>query len=559
VYAVLDFDPQYHPYASKRAAVYANKGMVATSQPLAAQAGLDMLKRGGNAVDAAIATAASLTVLEPTSNGIGGDVYALVWMAASKGSQKDKDDQKDKANQGGELYGLNASGPAPQSLSIDALKERGYSEMPRYGIIPLTVPGAPAAWIELSRRFGKLPFAELLAPAIAYAEQGFPVSPTLGALFVYEFTKFNNMDKGEEFAHLYHTFAPNGKLPQIGELVRYPHHAATLRSIAETEAESFYRGELANQIDSYVKQHGGFLTKEDLSAYKPEWVDPIKVNYRGYDIWEIPPNGQGIVALMALNMLKQFDFAAKDSVDTYHKQIEAMKLAFADGFEHVAEASSMRVSIEGLLSDAYGQERAARIGEEASSPKPGKPPQGGTVYMATADDEGNMVSFIQSNYMGFGSGVVVPGTGIALQNRGADFSLDPGHVNALAPGKKTYHTIIPGFVTKDNEAVGPFGVMGGFMQPQAHMQVIMNTIDFHLNPQAALDAPRWQWKEGLTVELEPGFPDAIAQALQRKGHHIIRNASSLSFGRGQIIWRNAATGVLIGGTEPRTDGHIAAW
>jgi gamma-glutamyltranspeptidase/glutathione hydrolase len=533
-------DPQYYPYASRRTSTYAGKGMVATSQPLAAQVGLDILKKGGNAIDAAIATAISLTVLEPTSNGIGGDVYALVWT-------------------GGKLHGLNGSGPSPQSLTIEALKERGYEKMPQYGIVPLTVPGAPAAWVELSRRFGKLPFSELVEPAIAYAEHGFPVSPTLGELFVYEFTKFNKMDKGAEFEHLYHTFAPGGKLPRIGERVKYPHHAATLRSIAATEAESFYRGELAEAIDSYVSKHGGFLTKEDLAAYKPEWVDPIKVNYRGYDIWEIPPNGQGIVALMALNMLKRFDFPARDTVDTVHKQIEAMKLAFADGFKHVTDAPSMQASVEGMLSDAYGAERAGLIGLDAMDPVPGTPPKGGTVYIAAADDEGNMVSFIQSNYMGFGSGVVVAGTGIALQNRGADFSLDPAAANALVPGKKSYHTIIPGFVTKDGEAVGPFGVMGGFMQPQGHVQVIMNSIDFQLTPQAALDAPRWQWKAGRTIELEPGFPDHIAQALQRKGHHIVRNPSSLSFGRGQIIWRDKESGVLVGGTEPRTDGHIAIW
>jgi gamma-glutamyltranspeptidase/glutathione hydrolase len=514
--------------------------MVATSQPLAAQAGLDMLKRGGNAIDAAIATAVSLTVLEPTSNGIGGDVYALVWT-------------------GGKLHGLNGSGPAPMSLTIEALKANGHDKMPGYGIVPLTVPGAPAAWIELSRRFGKLPFAELLEPAIAYAEQGFPVSPTLGVLFDYEFTKFNKMEKGPEFEHLYTTFAPGGKYPVTGEWIKYPHHAATLRSIAESDAESFYRGGLADAIDKYVRGMGGFLTKEDLAAYKPEWVDPIRVNYRGYDIWEIPPNGQGIVALMALNMLKQFEFHSRDSVDTAHKQIEAMKLAFADGFAHVTDAPHMMASIPGMLSDAYGAERAALIGAEAHDPAPGTPPRGGTVYIAAADNEGNMVSFIQSNYMGFGSGVVVPETGIALQNRAADFSLDPEAANALVPGKKSYHTIIPGFVTKDGEAVGAFGVMGGFMQPQGHLQVVMNTIDFGLNPQAALDAPRWQWKTGRTIELEPGFPDHIAQALQRRGHHIVRNPSSLSFGRGQIIWRDPATGALIGGTEPRTDGHIASW
>lgn len=537
---MVAFDPQYYPHSSRRTCTYAGKGMVATSQPLAAQAGLEILKRGGNAIDAAIATAISLTVLEPTSNGIGGDAYALVWT-------------------NGKLHGLNASGPAPEGLTIDALKERGYSAIPQYGIVPLTVPGAPSAWITLSRRFGKLPFKELFEPAIAYAEEGFPVSPTLGALFEYEFTKFNKMEKGEEFAHLYHTFAPNGKYPKTGDWVRYPHHAATLRSIAETETESFYRGELADQIDQYVREHNGFLTKNDLASYEPEWVEPIKVNYRGYDIWEIPPNGQGIVALMTLNMLKRFDFPARDNVMSYHRQIEAMKLAFSDGFKHITDAPAMKTSVSSLLSDSYGAQRAALIGEQAGGPLPGTPPQGGTVYVAAADGEGNMVSFIQSNYMGFGSGVVVPETGIALQNRGSDFSMNPEHANALVPGKKTYHTIIPGFMTKDGKAVGPFGVMGGFMQPQGHVQVVMNMIDFGLNPQAALDAPRWQWKEGKTVELEPGFPDHIAQALARAGHHVVRNTSSLSFGRGQIILRDPDNGVLIGGTEPRTDGHIAAW
>ncbi|TVY08574.1 gamma-glutamyltransferase family protein [Paenibacillus cremeus] len=537
---MVAFDPHYYPNASRRTCTYASRGMVATSQPLAAQAGLDILKRGGNAVDAAIATAISLTVLEPTSNGIGGDLYALVWM-------------------GGQLHGLNGSGTAPQALAIDAVKARGYEAMPMYGIVPLTVPGAPAAWVELSCRFGKLPFAALFEPAIEYAERGFPVSVTLGALYEYEFTKFNKMQKGPEFEHLYTTFAPDGRYPRTGDYIRYPDHAATLRKIAETRSEAFYRGELAERIDAYIREKGGFLTAADLAGYKPEWVEPIKVNYKGYDIWEIPPNGQGIVALMALNMLKRLPVTGRDDVEQYHRQIEAMKLAFTDGFEHVTDAPSMRVSTDSLLADAYAEERASTIGDMALEPKPGQPPKGGTVYVAAADGDGGMVSLIQSNYMGFGSGVVIPGTGIAMQNRAADFSLDAEKANALVAGKKSYHTIIPGFMTKDGEAVGPFGVMGGFMQPQGHVQLVMNTIDFHLNPQAALDAPRWQWKLGKTVELEPGFPDHIAQALQRKGHQIVRNPSSLSFGRGQIIWRDPVSGVLMGGTEQRTDGHIAAW
>jgi len=337
-----------------------------------------------------------------------------------------------------------------------------------------------------------------------------------------------------------------------------PGHAETLESIASSYAESFYRGELADKIDSFSKQYGGYITKEDLAAFQPEWVEPIGVNYRGYDVWEIPPNGQGIIALMALNILKGFEFNEKDSVDTYHKHMEAMKLAFIDGQKYVTDISKMDVKVEQLLSQAYGEQRRSLIGESALMPEPGNPPRGGTVYLAAADSEGNMVSFIQSNYMGFGSGLVVPGTGISLQNRGHNFSLNPEDANCLEPGKKTYHTIIPGFLTKDGKPVGPFGVMGGFMQPQGHMQVITNTIDFGLNPQAALDAPRWQWTEGKTIEVENSFPAHIAQALARKGHNIKVALDGGGFGRGQIIWVNE-DGVLMGGTESRTDGCVAAW
>jgi gamma-glutamyltranspeptidase/glutathione hydrolase len=537
---MFDFDALYYPYGSRRTAVYGRRGMVATSQPLAAQAGLDMLKRGGNAVDAAIAAAAALTVLEPTSNGIGGDAFALVWT-------------------GGKLHGLNASGPSPASLSIDAVRARGFPAMPKYGIVPITVPGAPAAWAELSARFGRLEFSELLEPAIRYAEEGYPMSATLEFLFGYEFTKFNAMEKGPEFAGLYSTFTRDGRLPKAGELWTFPDHGKTLRSIAASRAESMYRGELAAAIDGYVRAHGGFLTADDLAAYKPEWVDPISVPYRGYDVWEIPPNGHGMVALQALRMLEGFAFDARDSVETVHRQIEAMKLAFADGLHYITDPRDMKASVDGILSEAYAAERRALIGDTALTPAPGTPPQGGTVYVAAADGDGNVVSFIQSNYMGFGSGVVVEGTGIALQNRGGDFSLDPIHANALAPGKKSYHTIIPGFLTKGGEAVGAFGVMGGFMQPQGHVQVVMNTIDFGLNPQATLDAPRWQWREGKTIEVEPGFPDALAQALQRRGHNIVRAVHPFNFGRGQIVWRDPASGVLVGGTEPRTDGQVAVW
>lgn len=536
----MNFDYLNYPYASQRMTTFARKGMVATSQPLAAQAGLDILKKGGNAIDAAIATAACLTVVEPTSNGIGGDAFALVWTK-------------------GKIHGLNASGPSPKSISIDEVKARGFNEIPKYGFIPVTVPGAPGAWAELSKKFGKLPLAEVLKPAIDYAENGFPISPILGKYWSSAYNRFKEELTADEFKHWFEVFAPNGRAPKIGEVWRSPNHAATLRSIATTNAESFYRGDLAEKIDEFSKQYNGFITKEDLAAYYPEWVEPISVNYRGYDVWEIPPNGQGMVALMALNMLKGFQFTEKESIEAYHQQIEAIKLAFVDGQKYITEKAKMSVAVEDLLSEQYAAERRGLIGETALNPVPGTPPKGGTVYLATADEEGNMVSFIQSNYMGFGSGLVVPGTGIALQNRGHNFSLDPNHDNRLEPGKRTYHTIIPGFLTKGNQPVGPFGVMGGFMQPQGHVQVIMNTIDFILNPQAALDAPRWQWMEGKKVLVEPDFPNYIAQALARKGHEIQVTVDSGSFGRGQIIWRDPETGVLFGGTEKRTDGAIASW
>ena len=532
-------DYSYYPFTGKRQTIFARKGMVATSQPLAAQAGLDIIKQGGNAIDAAIATAAALTVLEPTSNGIGSDAFALVWTK-------------------GELHGLNASGPSPQSISVEALRERGFDKMPVHGVIPVTVPGAPSAWVALSERFGKLPLTEVLAPAIRYAEEGYPLTPTLGHFWAKAFKNYTEKFTTAEYENWFKTFAPNGKAPAIGEMWSSKDHARTLKLIAETKGEAFYKGELAEEIDAFMKKHGGFLTKEDLAAYKPEWVEPIKMNYKGYDVWEIPPNGQGIVAQMALNIYKNFE-PSWQNADALHEQIEAMKLAYTDGKAFVTEPVDMPIKAAQLLSDAYGQSRAAEIGKEALEPKPYNIPKGGTVYLATADEEGNMVSFIQSNYMGFGSGIVIPNTGISLQNRGADFSLDESHPNVLRPGKRTYHTIIPGFLTKDGEAVGPFGVMGGYMQPQGHFQVVSHTVDFALNPQATLDMPRWQWMGGKTIHVEPNFPSYLVQALERKGHDIHVTTDGGPFGRGQIIWRDPQTGVLAGGTESRTDGTIAAW
>lgn len=537
---MLTYDSLYHPYASRRMTTYARNGMVATSQPLAAQAGLSILMKGGNAIDAAIATAAALTVVEPTSNGIGGDAFALVWTK-------------------GELHGLNASGPAPALASIDAVKALGHKEMPRFGLVPVTVPGAPSAWAALSERFGKLPLATVLEPAVAYARNGFPLSPILAKYWNSAAKVYGENLKGDAYAGWFATFTPGGKVPKAGDMWKSEGHARTLESIGETSAKSFYEGHLAEKMDAFSQRHDGFLRKSDLSAYQPEWVKPISASYRGYDVWEIPPNGQGLVALLALNLLKGFDFVQKDSERTLHLQIEAIKLAFADGKKYITDENHMSVSTASLLSQEYADMRRALIGEEARQPEPGIPPHSGTVYLATADGEGNMVSFIQSNYMGFGSGIVVPDTGISLQNRGHTFSLNPEDANALAPSKRTYHTIIPGFLTKDGTPVGPFGVMGGYMQPQGHVQVLMNAIDFHLNPQAALDAPRWQWMEGKVVEVERSVPEHIVQGLVNRGHQVKIALDGGGFGRGQIIWRDSQTGVLAGGTESRTDGSIAAW
>jgi len=529
----------HYPHPSRRMAVFAKKGMVAASQPLAAQAGLEILKKGGNAVDAAIASAAALTVVEPASNGIGGDAFAILWYK-------------------GKLYGLNGSGPSPKSISVEAVKERGHEKMPAFGIIPVTVPGVPRSWAALSKRFGRLSLSEVLQPAIRYAREGYPVSPVLAKNWQAAYRRYSSL-KGPEFQPWFDTFTLSGKPPQPGEVWASPDHARTLELIGKTEGESFYRGELAEKIDQFFRKHGGFLSGEDLADFSPEWVEPVSIPYRGYHIWELPPNGQGLVALMALNIVKQFPLERMDETEWFHHQIEALKLAFADGKAQITDPAFMKTEISRWLSEEYAKKRAAEVTSFASEPGPVSVPKGGTVYLATADEEGNMVSYIQSNYMGFGSGIVIPGTGIAMQNRGADFSLDEGHPNVLMPGKRTYHTIIPGFLTKGKEAVGPFGVMGGYMQPQGHMQVVMNLLDKHLNPQAALDAPRWQWLEGKKVAVEHGFPEHLAKALARKGHQIQVFLESDSFGRGQIIIRNPETGVYAGGTEPRTDGMIAVW
>lgn len=541
------FNANHYPYPSRRSAVFARRGMVATSQPLAAQAGLQVLQAGGNAIDAAIAAAAALTVVEPSANGIGGDAFALIWHQ-------------------GRLHGLNASGPAPQAISLDALKAGGHQEMPKYGALPVTVPGTPSAWAAMAERFGRLPLAQSMAGAVTLAQEGFPVSPMVALAWQQAYDNFRRVFKESHFRHWFDTFSASGtsstaaRAPQAGEMWRSPDHAATLQAIAADHAHSFYQGALAEQTVAFLREAGSSMVLDDLAGYRAQWVDPISVNYRGYDVWEMPPNGQGLVALLALNILKGFDFSERDTLLTYHRQIEAIKLAFADGLAHIADIDHMRLSIDDLLSDAYADERRQLIGAHARLPASGNPPRGGTVYLCTADSEGNMVSFIQSNYLGFGSGLVVPGTGIALHNRGHNFSFDANHPNCLAPGKRPYHTIIPGFLSKDGEAVGPFGVMGRFMQPQGHVQMVMNTVDFGLNPQAALDAPRWEWERGNQVSIEHGTAEHLFRALGPAGlgHDVSWSGNQLGFGRGQIIWRDAQ-GVLCGGAEPRTDGCVAAW
>lgn len=545
----LDFNMQQYRYPSRREVVYGRRGMVCTSHPLAAQAGLAALQAGGNAVDAAVATAAAMTVLEPTSNGLGSDAFALVWLENKK-----------------ELLGLNASGKAPGGISAQAVREQGYETMPDRGWIPVMVPGAPSAWAELTKRYGRRTLTENLDSAIRYAEEGYAVTPTIAQLWQEGFETFDQLRKEagtcpEWLSPWFDHFAGQGRAPRAGEIWSSSEMAATLRNVAETEAEAFYRGELADRMDEFSRKTGGYLRKEDLASYWCQWVEPISVSYRGFEAWEIPPNGDGIIALMALNTLKQFEFESgtesRERAETCHRQIEAMKMAFADGSRYVADPSAMDVGVRELLSDAYGRSRASLISDQARYPQAGDPRSGGTIYLCTADGEGNMVSFIQSNYKGFGSGIVIPGTGISLQDRGANFSLDPASPNCLGPGKKSFHTIIPGFLTKDGEAVGPFGVMGAFMQPQGHVQVLMNMIDFGLNPQEALDAPRWQWISGNRIQVEPGFPQKTVRELLAAGHEVEYAKDRLTFGRGEMILKGE-NGVYVGASEPRAAGTAAA-
>jgi gamma-glutamyltranspeptidase/glutathione hydrolase len=514
--------------------------VVATSQPLAAQAGLDMLRQGGNAMDAAVATAAALTVVEPTSNGIGADNFALVWA-------------------GGGLHALNPSGHSGSTMTPDRFS--GMREIPTRGWHGVTVPGAVSGWVELASKFGSLPLTTLLEPAIHYAKDGFLVSPEVARYWRGGARAYSK----SAFPDWHATFAPDGP-PSAGSYVKLPDHARTLQAIAESSGQAFYKGELAAEIAKASSAAGGFLSAEDLAAHHADWVRPIHVDYHGVRLHEIPPNGQGIVALIALGILRNTNLADLD-VDSpawLHLQIEAMKLAFADGHRYVADPRFMDVKPHDLLSDAYLASRAALIDpKRAQDFKHGSPKPGGTVLLTTADAQGNMVSFIQSCYTGFGSGVVIPGTGISMQNRGCCFTLEEGHPNQVGPSKRPYHTIIPAFVSRPNadgseSPLISFGVMGGYMQPQGHQQVLCRIVDHQQNPQAALDAPRYQIFTGLRVQLEPGFAPATYDALRTLGHDLtIADDRGASFGRGQVIYKTE--GGYIAGSDLRCDGQAVGF
>lgn len=507
---------------------------VATSQPLAAQAGLHMLYEGGNAVDAALAAAIALTVVEPTSNGIGSDAFALLWAD-------------------GELHGLNASGRSPAAMTLDHFA--GRDAIPLHGWDAVTVPGAVSAWVQLHQRFGSLPFERLFEPAIHYAEAGFLVSPQTADAWQQATSTFAN------YTDWMCTFTRSGRAPSAGELVTFPDHAATLREIAESNGEAFYQGALAVRIEQAAQASGALLTRLDMLAHTTDWVKPISIDYRDYQLHELPPNGQGIAALLMLGILRHIDMAAHDvdSAQSVHLQIEAMKLAFADAKRFVADPLAMDATSNALLDDAYLKQRAALIcHDRASDFRHGKPQQGGTVYLAAADISGMMVSFIQSNYMGFGSGIVIPGTGIAMQNRGANFSLVSDHPNVVGPHKRPYHTIIPGFVTRNGQPFMAFGVMGGFMQPQGHAQVMVRLADYNQNPQAALDAPRWRVDDGMNVSMEPGFNPNVYDSLRSMGHDVTGASSrTVAHGGGQAIAKLADG--YFAASDQRRDGMAVGY
>lgn len=533
------------PYASARLPQFA-RNIVSTSHPLAAQAGLRMMLKGGNAVDAAIAAAAAITITEPVSNGLGSDAFCILW-------------------DGNKMHGLNASGPAPQAWTPEYFHKKYGTDAvnpPKRGWDSVTVPGAVSAWVALSDRFGKLPFADLMEPAIEIAERGYSLPVVVQQKWLAATPLLQSLPGFAE------GFLPWGRAPNVGELFQFKAAARGLRAIAETKGKAFYEGEIAEALVKFSNQHGGAMTLQDLAQYRPEWVEPISQNYRGYTLNEIPPNGQGIAALIALGILENFDLGSMkvDGIDSQHLQIEAMKLAFADVYRYVADPRNMEVTPAQMLDPAYLKSRAELIDmKKAQDFKAGNPVKGGTIYLTAADENGMMVSFIQSNYMGFGSGVVEPTYGVSLHNRGFDFSTDPkglNPANLVAPGKRPFHTIIPAFLSKDGQPVMSYGVMGGSMQPQGHMQTLVRMLDYKQNPQAACDAPRWRCNNGLSINVEAAMDRNTVQGLSDLGHELaVINDSYMDFGAGQFIWRMGDPKVqgYVAASDPRRDGQAVGF
>ena len=548
-------DPGYdrvvdRPHAS-RSEVIAPQGMAATSQPLATQIALDILKAGGSAVDAAIAANAALGLMEPTGSGIGGDLFAIVWDAEKK-----------------ELVGLNASGRAPQAMTLEYFQERGIDSIPKFGPLPVSVPGAVDGWFELHGRYGRLPMQDLLAPSIHYAREGFPVSAVIAHYFV------SNRNRIGQYAGFAETFMPDGDVPKKGDMFRNPRLANTYEAIAEKGRDEFYKGDIARAIDAYMAEQGGLLSYADLAAHTSEWVTPVSTNYRGWDVYELPPNGQGIAALQILNVLEGYDIAAMGfgSADYLHTFVEAKKLAFEDRAKFYADMDFVNVPVDRLISKDYAAERRQLIspGRAAQQVPAGdrKLEEGDTIYLTVADADGNMVSLIQSNYRGMGSGMTPGDLGFVLQNRAELFALDAQHANVVAGGKRPFHTIIPAFVMKDGEPLMSFGVMGGAMQPQGHAQIVVNMIDFGMNLQEAGDAARFNhtgsstptgatMTDGGVVHLESGFSAEVRAELERRGHTL--GSSNGSFGGYQAIMFDKEQGVYYGASEVRKDGQAAGY
>lgn len=543
--------PAGRPFAT-RSEVIARHGMAATSQPLATLTAVEILKAGGSAVDAAIAANAILALTEPTGCGIGGDLFAIVW---------DGREQR--------LHGLNASGRSPATLTREEFSRRGLTRIPSLGVLPISVPGCVDGWFELHAKFGRLPFSRLMEPAIRYAREGFAVTEIIAAGWKSGETVFRDQPG---FAEL---FLIDGRAPQKGDIFRNPALAATLQRIAERGRDEFYKGEMAVAIAGFVQQHGGFLSTADLAAHRSDWIQPVSVNYRGYDVWELPPNGQGIAALQMLNLLEPFDLQGAGFGSRMHAHlfVEAKKLAFEDRARLYADPAFAKVPVEQLISKEYAAERRQllNVDRAAISHPPGLPhavDQGDTIYLTVADSERNMVSLIQSNYRGFGSGVCPANLGFCLQDRGEMFDLQPGRMNSYAPGKRPFHTIIPAFVTKDGQPFLSFGVMGGATQPQGHVQILLNIIDFGMNVQEAGDAPRIlhsgsseptgeTMADGGAVSFESGFPSALAEQLQESGH-VLRPARG-EFGGYQGIQYDARRDVFLGASESRKDGMAAGY